>query len=151
MKYFTIEELCKSTTATKKGIKNIPNETEKKSLIALVDNILDPLRTKWGKPIVINSGFRCDKLNKAVGGSSTSQHRYGEAADIEDSSRTLEQNKKLFNLILEMKLPFDQLIYEFGSDSGPDWIHISFGKRSRRQILRAKKVNGKTIYNTYKP
>ena len=94
MKYFTIKELCKSSTAVQKGIDNTPNSEIVNNLEQLVDFILDPLREKYGKPIKINSGYRCDRLNKAVGGSATSQHRYGLAADITAGSRL--ENKLLF-------------------------------------------------------
>lgn len=147
MRYFTIYELCKSGTATNKGISNIPSQAELVNLEALVDNILDPLRSAWGKPIVINSGFRCDKLNRAVGGASGSQHKTGEAADIEDSSRNREANRRLFELIRSLGLPFDQLVNEFNYD----WIHVSFSRTRRRgQVLEAKKVNGRTVYYTMK-
>ena len=129
MKYFTIKELCKSSTATYKGIDNTPNSEIVSNLEQLVDKILDPLREKYGKPIKINSGYRCDRLNKAVGGSATSQHRYGLAADITTGSRL--ENKLLFILVQQLNLPFDQLIDE----KSYSWIHISFSKNTRKQIL----------------
>ena len=129
MKYFTIKELCKSSTATYKGINNTPNSEIVNNLEQLVDNILDPLRENYGKPIIVNSGYRCDTLNKAVGGSSTSQHKYGLAADITAGSRL--ENRRLFALIQKMNLPFDQLIDE----KNYSWIHVSFSKKPRKQIL----------------
>ena len=129
MKYFTIKELSKSSTATQKGIDNTPNSEIVNNLTELVDNILDPLRTEYGKPIKVNSGYRCDALNKAVGGSKTSQHMTGQAADI--TVGTPNQNKQLFNLIIEMDLPFDQLIDE----KNFKWIHVSYSDRKRKQIL----------------
>ena len=129
MKYFTIKELCKSSTATYKGINNTPNSEIVNNLEQLVDNILDPLRENYGKPIKVNSGYRCDILNKAVGGSSTSQHKYGLAADITAGSRL--ENRRLFALIQKMNLPFDQLIDE----KNYSWIHVSFSKKPRKQIL----------------
>ena len=129
MKYFTIKELCKSSTATYKGINNTPNSEIVNNLEQLVDNILDPLRENYGKPIIVNSGYRCDILNKAVGGSSTSQHKYGLAADITAGSRL--ENRRLFALIQKMNLPFDQLIDE----KNYSWIHVSFSKKPRKQIL----------------
>lgn len=129
MKYFTIKELCKSTTAISKNIDNSPNSEITKNLEQLVDNILDPLREKYGKPIKVNSGYRCEALNKAVGGSKTSQHRYGQAADITGGSKS--ENKKLFELAQELKLPFDQLIDE----SNFSWVHISYSNKPRKQIL----------------
>lgn len=129
MKYFTIKELCKSSTATYKGINNTPNSEIVNNLEQLVDNILDPLRENYGKPIIVNSGYRCDTLNKAVGGSNTSQHKYGLAADITAGSRL--ENRRLFALIQKMNLPFDQLIDE----KNYSWIHVSFSKKPRKQIL----------------
>ena len=156
MKYFTINELCASSTAARLGIRNIPNEEIKSNLIALVDNVLDPLRTSYGKPIIVTSGYRCPKLNQAVGGSKTSQHSKGMAADIVCTSSSEEGNKELFDLVLSLNLDFDQLIWEYGSwgteNCGPDWIHISFVNPSenRHQILRAYKQNKRTVYEKIK-
>lgn len=134
MKYFTIEELTKSTTAAQKGIVNKPNQEEVNNLKALVENILDPLREAYGKPIIVNSGFRCEKLNNLVGGSRTSQHRTGHAADIKSVSDSKSGNKELFDLIQKLKLPFDQLIDEYNYD----WVHVSYSPRNRKQILHIK-------------
>lgn len=134
MKFFTITELTKSSTAQRKGIENIPSEKEQQNLIDLVEHILDPLREAYGKPIIVTSGYRCKALNKAVGGASTSQHLYGQAADIRSVSDTKEENKKLFDLVQELQLPFDQLINEHDFD----WVHVSYSDRNRRQILNIK-------------
>lgn len=95
----------------------------------LVENILDPLRERYGRPIFVNSGYRCPALNKAVNGSKTSQHVYGLAADITAGSAV--KNKVLFKLIQDLNLPFDQLIDE----KNYRWIHVSFSKKPRKQIL----------------
>lgn len=129
MKYFTIKELCKSSTATAKGIDNSPNSEIVKNLEQLIDNILDPLRERYGKPITVNSGYRCPELNKAVGGSKTSHHMKGLAADITVGSP--KKNKVLFDLIKEMDLPFDQLIDE----KNLSWVHVSYSTKPRKQIL----------------
>lgn len=129
MKYFTIKELSKSSTALSKNIDNSPSPDIVKNLTLLVDNILDPLREKYGKPITVNGAYRCPELNKAVGGSKTSQHMTGQAADITVGSP--DNNKKLFNLIIEMNLPFDQLIDE----KNFRWIHVSYSNKHRKQIL----------------
>ncbi len=143
MKYFSINELAKSSTAARKGIDNNPVGVARVNLAALVEYILDPLREAFGKPIVVNSGYRCEKLNKAVGGAAGSQHLYGQAADIEAYSRRPEDNKRLFELVRELELPFDQLINEFGYD----WVHVSYNRLNRRgEVLEAKKQGGKTIY-----
>lgn len=134
MKYFTIKELIKSASATRLGFDNKPNKQQERNLINLVDNILDPLREKYGKPIIVTSGFRSEKLNRAIGGAKTSQHLTGEAADIRTVEDTPEENKKLFDLAQELDLPFDQLINEYNYD----WIHISYSKKNRKQILNIR-------------
>lgn len=135
MIYFTIEELIKSSTARRKGIPNLPNGEQKENLIALVDNVLDPLRKLWGKPIIVTSGFRCTKLNRAVGGVAKSQHTKGQAADIRTVENTTMENKRLFDVAMRSGLPFDQLIDEYGYN----WIHISFNtKGNRKQVLHLK-------------
>lgn len=134
MKYFTIQELTKSATASRRGINNTPDEIVKMNLTLLVENILDPLREAWGAPIIVTSGYRCGRLNKAVGGAAKSQHMYGQAADIRTVSDKPSDNKKLFDLIRELKLPYDQLIDEYNYN----WVHVSYGPRNRRQILHIK-------------
>jgi uncharacterized protein YcbK (DUF882 family) len=142
MKYFTIKELTKSTTAIKRHIDNTPSKEVVRSLTALVEKVLDPLREAYGKPIIVTSGYRCPKLNAIVGSTPSSQHVKGEAADIKSVQDTPEENKKLFDLIVKMKLPFDQLINEHNYD----WVHVSFGARHRRQKLKAVRKNGRTVY-----
>lgn len=135
MIYFTIEELIKSSTARRKGIPNLPNGEQKENLIALVDNVLDPLRKLWGKPIIVTSGFRCAKLNRLVGGVAKSQHTKGQAADIRTVENTTMANKQLFDVAMRSGLPFDQLIDEYGYN----WIHISYNiKGNRKQVLHLK-------------
>lgn len=130
MKYFTFDELSRSETATRLNIDNTPSPAARSNLAALTDNILDPLRQAWGKPITVNSGYRCPALNKAVGGSATSQHMSGQAADITTGNKV--DNARLFQLVQDLGLPFDQLIDE----QGFAWIHISYSPRHRRQILK---------------
>lgn len=136
MKYFSLTEFSRSDTAGRRGIDNsIPPEC-RRSIEALVDAVLDPLREAWGKPISVTSGYRCPALNRAVGGVATSQHLKGEAADI--STGNYVDNARLFQRIIDMHLPFDQLIFERGSiETGPAWIHISHKSdgHNRRQIL----------------
>ena len=135
MKYFTLSKLTASATAKRKGIDNTPNGEQKANLTALVANILDPLREAYGKPIVVSSGFRCTKLNKAVGGVAKSQHTTGEAADIHTLSDRPADNKKLFELIQKLGLPFDQLIDEYGYN----WVHVSYSSgKNRKEVLHIK-------------
>lgn len=130
MKYFTIAEFVRSDTAGRKGIDNKLPKEMLPNVIALVDNVLDPLREWYGKPIIVSSGYRCPELNKAVGGSNTSQHMSGEAADIDTGNR--QQNKLLFEYIRK-NLTYDQLIWEHGGD----WVHVSYriGGKNRMQML----------------
>lgn len=132
MKFFTLRELTKSDTAIRKGIKNAPSKLEENNLIALVENILDPLREAYGKPIIVTSGYRCEELNRLIGGSKTSQHRSGQAVDIRTIIDTPEENKKLYDLIIKLNLPFDQLIDEHNFD----WVHVSYSPKHRKQILK---------------
>ena len=135
MKYFTIEELTRSDTAKVKGIDNTPTKEAKEKLIALIENVLDPLREMYRGPITVNSGYRSLALNKAVKGASTSQHVKGEAADITVGSK--EGNKKLFELIRD-NLPFDQLINEYDYS----WVHVSYkSSGNRKEVLKC--VGGK--------
>ena len=146
MKYFTIKELTKSSTAQRKGIDNTPSAEVQKCLVDLVEKILDPLREAYGQPIVVTSGYRSPRLNKAVGGATSSQHCLGQAADIRTVSDKPSDNKKLYDLIIKLKLPFDQLINEYGFD----WVHVSYGPKNRKQVLKAEKIGGKTRYTNVK-
>ena len=129
MKYFTIEEMTKSSTATAKGIDNTPTKEVEDNLIKLIEAILDPLREWYGKPIRVNSGYRCEALNSAIGGAKNSQHTTGMAADIDVGS--VEENKKLFDYIKD-NLEFDQLIDE----KHLSWVHVSYHENNnRKQVL----------------
>ena len=134
MKYFKIREFTRSDIAKRNNINNTPSKQEEENIVLLVDNILDPLREAYGKPIVVTSGFRCDRLNSLVKGSKKSQHRTGQASDTRTLEDTKEENKKLFDLIIKLNLPFDQLINEYDYD----WIHVSYSSRNRKQILHIK-------------
>lgn len=129
IKYFSIKEMTKSNTATAKGIDNTPDQTITDNLTKLIEAVLDPLREWYGKPIIVNSGYRCEALNKAIGGAKSSQHMLGEAADITVGSK--EENEKLFDYIKD-NLEFDQLINE----SDFSWVHVSYREgRLRKQVL----------------
>lgn len=128
-KFFTKSELTRSDTARIRGIDNTPTPEASAALDALMWNVLDPIRRMWGKPIIVNSGYRCPELNAAVGGSATSQHMKGEAADITAGDPT--KNKELFDMIAQSAIPFDQLIDE----KNYRWIHVSYRPNGRRNIL----------------
>lgn len=127
MKYFTIEELCRSNKAEKLGIENKPhNSSVKDNLISLVNHVLDPARERLGSPITVTSGYRGPKVNDAVGGVKKSQHLNGQAADL-----VCKDNKKLFDIIRD-NLPYDQLIWE----QGGKWVHVSYNQTfNRKQII----------------
>lgn len=149
MKYFTIRELTKSATAVRKGINNNPSKEIEKSLTALIDNVLDPLREKWGAPIKVSSGYRCPALNRAIGGAAGSQHMKGEAADITSLSDSRDDNMKLLKLLLESGIPFDQVISEdVDTKNRPNWIHVSYTTKraNRKKRTTMKKVKGRTVY-----
>ena len=134
-KFFTIKELCKSATAAKKGIDNTPTKEVVENLDELIRNVLDPVRGIVGEPVTVNSGYRCPRLNKAVGGVATSQHVKGEAADI--TLRDKKQNKRLWDAAIIHGV-YDQVIWEKGCDAYPDWIHISYRTPMRKQKLRIR-------------
>lgn len=141
MKYFTYRELTASATARRLGIDNTPDDTVKMRLEALTDSVLDPLRKLYNKPIKVTSGYRCPRLNAAVGGSQNSQHMRGEAADITSINDNLDENKKILDILLKSGLEFDQLLIEHPDRKGrPDWIHVSFTRRrpNRKQVIVVK-------------
>lgn len=129
MKHFSLKEFIDSPTANCLGIDNTPDAAEVDALQALVENVLDPLREQFGKPIYVNSGYRCKALNVAVGGSRNSQHLRGEAADISVGNK--EGNANLWRTLKRMRLPVDQAIYEHGGA----WIHVSYSQRNRREYF----------------
>jgi len=146
-KNLTLQELINSNTAKAKGIDNSPTNEHLRNLIEIANNIFQPLRDGIGKPITISSGYRSEKLNKAVGGSKTSQHNKGQALDL--VATTGFTNKDIFDYI-KKNLEFDQMIWEFGTDKNPDWVHVSYNKgKNRKQVLKAIKKDGKTLYINY--
>lgn len=124
-KYFTLKELIYSATAELKHIDNTPNDAIKKNLEILIEQ-LDKIRAKYGKPIYVNSGYRCHALNKAVNGVSNSQHQLGEAVDI-DTRCGKKENQKLYDLIAK-NFQFDQLLWE----NNGAWIHFSYRRPNRK-------------------
>ena len=140
--HVTLAEFENSPTATTHGINNKMNESQIASAKLLCENVFEPLRLYLNTPIKINSGYRSAQLNKMIKGSLTSQHCKAEALDLHIGA-------KGFNFIKD-KLEFDQLIWEFGNDENPSWVHVSYKKgRNRKQVLKAYKQNGKTKYSSY--
>jgi len=146
-KNFSLSELTRSEAAARKGVDNTPPPEAVENLRALAEKVLQPLRDAVGKPMRVNSAYRGPEANKAVGGSKTSQHMTGEAADIEFDGF---DNKKLAEKIVALKLPFDQLILEFYKPGDPNsgWVHVSHkrGGPQRGEVLRAVALKGKTAY-----
>ena len=134
MKYFTLSEFVDSMVARRYGIDNTPSAGVIANIEALVSCVLDPAREAYGAPVRINSGYRCSRLNAAVGGSARSQHLRGEAADLNTGS--LKGKKRLYELL--RNLPHDQLIWERGNDKGPAWVHVSYKRNgdNRGEELR---------------
>lgn len=148
-KYVTYSEVTKSNQATALKLANIPNATQLNNLRLVCTNVFDKVREHFGKPIGISSGFRSVELNAKIGGSKTSQHCEGKALDIDGDIYGGINNKELFLYIKENCI-FDQLIWEFGSENAPDWVHVSYNEgKNRGQVLRAVKVGGKTIYKPF--
>lgn len=146
-KHVSYKEATFSQTATRRDIDNTPSEEVLKRMQGVAENIFEPLRAHVGGPIKINSFYRSPLLNTAIGGSKSSQHTRGEAIDIDDTLGNMS-NKDMFTFIKD-ELDFDQIIWEFGDDENPAWVHVSYvsPENNRRRILKASKVNGKTTYN----
>ena len=145
-KHISYKEGVYSITATRRGIDNTPNEEQLSNMEKIADEVFEPLRAYVSGPIKINSFFRCPELNKAIGGSSKSQHCKGQAMDIDDTYGKMT-NAEMYHWIKE-HLDFDQMIWEFGNDDNPDWVHISYvsPEDNSNRCLKAYREDGKTKY-----
>jgi|TARA_R100001530_G_scaffold80422_1_gene56120 hypothetical protein len=145
-KHITYAEAIHSNTAKRKGIDNTPNEAQVTSMKLLAEKIFEPLREWVDGPIKVNSFFRSVPLNEAIGGAASSQHCKGQAIDIDDVYGK-KTNADMYHWI-QMNLDFDQMIWEFGTDMQPNWIHISYVSKedNRNKCLKAYKEDGKTKY-----
>ena len=145
-KHISYRESVYSTTATRRGIDNTPNDEQLTNMELIAEEVFEPLRTYVGGPIKINSFFRSPDLNTAIGGSKTSQHCKGQAMDIDDTFGKMT-NAEMYHWIKD-NLDFDQMIWEFGDDDNPDWVHVSYvsPKDNRNRCLKAYRENGKTKY-----
>ena len=126
-KNLSLGEFTRSQTAKRKGIDNTPKEEHLEAAKLLAENIFQPIRECFATPIFISSGYRSDALNEAIGGSKTSQHSKGEAIDIDMDHRKGPENEEIFHYIIN-NLPFDQLIWEFGTEDNPNWVHVAIAK-----------------------
>jgi hypothetical protein len=145
-KNVSYKEAIKSNTATRLGIENLPDEQQINNMKLVAEKIFQPLRKFVGGPIKINSFFRSPDLNRAIGGSSKSQHCLGLAMDLDDTFGH-KTNAQMFEWIRE-NLDYDQMIWEFGSDKNPAWVHVSYvsPEKNRNRCLKAYKENNKTRY-----
>lgn len=146
-KNFTLEEMIRSGTASRLGFKEqfTPDSEVKENLTALCVHVLQPLRDFLKQSLFVSSGYRCPRLNKAIGGANGSQHLSGEAADI-NATGTMSNNE-IIAAIKHAKLPIDQCIVEFRDENGePNWIHVSYSDKRRGEFLEAYKDNGVTKY-----
>ena len=149
--YVSLSEVTKSDTATRRGISNEPTPEHLENLKTICTEVFDKVREHFGVPIYISSGYRSAALNKAIKGSSTSDHSLGRALDLDQDFRSNGiTNMDVFKFIKD-NLEFDQLIYEFGNSKNPDWVHVGYRKgANRKQILVAYKEGTKTKYKAFK-
>ena len=145
-KHISYKEGVYSRTALRRGIKNNPNAEQMENMVAIAEEVFEPLRMWVDGPIKINSFFRSPELNKAIGGSGKSQHCHGQAIDLDDTFGRAT-NAEMYEFIKE-NLDFDQIIWEFGDDTNPDWVHVSYvsPEQNRNRCLKAYRENGKTNY-----
>jgi zinc D-Ala-D-Ala carboxypeptidase len=145
--HLNLAEVTRSDAAKRHGIDNTPTAEHLENFKLLAEKVFEPIRLHFKTPIFISSGYRSKALNDFIKGSSNSQHCKGEAIDIDmDASNAGVTNKMVFDFIKD-RLDFDQLIWEFGTDSNPDWVHVSYSKeKNRKQKLKAVRSGGKTTY-----
>ena len=146
-KHLDLSEVTRSESAKRNQISNMPTGEHIANFITLAEKVFEPIREHFGVPIHISSGYRSKELNAKIGGSASSQHCKGQAIDIDmDGGTNGVTNKMVYDYIKD-NLPFDQLIWEFGDDTNPDWVHVSYNEgKNRNQKLKAIKSNGKTSY-----
>jgi len=144
--HLLLSELTRSESAKRRGLSNMPTPEHIENLKVLAANIFEPIRAHFGVPIHISSGYRSEELNRAIKGSKTSQHCKGEAVDL-DMDGTTVSNYEIFDFISD-NLKFDQLIWEFGTNDNPSWVHVSFvaNGKQRGQKLKAVQRGTKTVY-----
>ena len=151
-KNLSLKEMTKSRTALRRGIDNSPTPEHIENMKALAENIFQPIRDHFGVPIYISSGYRSEALNNAIGGSKTSQHSKGQAIDLDRDAHSQPHNSDLF-IFVKDNLDFDQMIWEFGTDENPDWVHISYnpdGKQRNQLLVAYKDSNNRTRYKQWK-
>ena len=147
-KHISDKEGVYSRTAQRLDINNTPTKQHKENMVKIAEEVFEPLRMYVGGPIKINSFYRSPELNKAIGGSTKSQHCQGQAIDLDDTFGRAT-NAEMFEFVKE-HLDFDQMIWEFGNNNNPDWVHVSYvsPQQNRNRCLKAYKKEGKTCYKT---
>lgn len=145
--HLDLSEVIRSESAKRNGISNMPTAEHIENFKVLAEKVFQPIREHFRCPIHISSGYRSKELNSIIGGSLTSQHCKGEAIDIDmDGTPNGVTNADVYNFIKD-NLEYDQLIWEFGTDKNPDWVHVSYSEgKNRKQRLKAVRANGKTQY-----
>jgi len=145
----SLAEVTKSATAIKRGIANAPTQEHLQNLKRVAVHVFQPIREHFGKPLAVSSGYRSAELNELIGGSKKSQHSKGEALDLDADVYSGLTNAAVFNYIKD-HLTFDQLIWEFGTDEEPAWVHVSYkAEGNRGEVLVAYKDNNKTRYKKW--
>jgi len=148
--HLTVKEATKSATATRLGIDNSPTIAHLEALKTTAKMIFEPIRKHFNVPIAVTSGYRSKALNDAIKGSSRSQHCHGQALDIDADVFGGVTNKEIFEFV-KNSLDFDQLIWEFGDDENPDWVHVSYTNDvNRGEVLKAYREGGRTKYKKFK-
>ena len=150
-KNLSLNEVIKSNTAERRGIDNNPNETHLANLKYLAEQVFQPIRDHFGVPIYISSGYRSPALNEAIGGSPRSFHSHGMALDLDQDGRNKGvSNADVFYFIKE-NFPFSELIWEFGNEDNPNWVHVAIakGRENEKKTKIAEKINGKTQYKIW--
>ena len=149
-KNLTLSECTRSQTAKRLGLKNQPDDPQITNLKLIAEHVFQPLRDHFGVPIYVSSGYRSPKLNTAIGGSRTSQHCSGRALDLDADVFGKVTNAEIFHYIKDC-LDFDQLIWEFGDDTNPDWVHVSYKSpaENKGRVMRAAKDEVGTYYKLW--
>ena len=144
--HLDLSEVIRSESAKRNGISNMPTPEHIENFKILATKVFEPIREHFKQPITVSSAFRSLNLNQAVKGSITSQHCSGQAMDKHMGDAGKPSNKEIFDYI-KKNIEFDQLIWEFGNDKNPSWVHVSYtNTKNRKQILKSVKTNGKTHY-----
>ena len=150
-KNLSLNEVTKSDTALRRGIDNTPTEEHIENLKYVAEKVFQPIREHFGVPIYISSGYRSKALNEAIGGSKTSFHSHGMALDLDQDGKNKGVSNADVFYYIKNNLPFTELIWEFGNETNPNWVHVAIapGRENEKNIKIAQKVNNRTTYNKW--